>query len=421
MKDNLHVAMGAPDIIFALRKLAMNDATPAAAKDILAKHIYGNAARSISYPIETQYSDQKDFGISRKECSSAMQLYTDSCAALFKIMSPGTTEVSKMMPRFTAAGKLATIEKHSVAKHTPELPAVTAGKPANNMPNLKPNPPNPDNASKPQSSAAKKTPMPMAAASNVPPSAHLAGSGATRGGATRKSSINVMGSPHKEDDDDDDASSKKKKSPADDIKMAAPRMSAQLSADVKGHEELASAISSMPTITADMAATMIELKVPPAAAAAARPLLPASPSPCDRARAVPGDGRPHEGKGRIRDQGAEGRAAGAEGGDEGVASPHQGVGGNGPSPPRRNPPPPSYSHSHSHSHAPFCRAQIMQERDARMQAVEKAARAEGSLEQQTRQVDQLTGQMASWVRMQIRTRELQADFAECDLFGSIIP
>jgi hypothetical protein len=63
----------------------------------------------------------------------------------------------------------------------------------------------------------------------------------------------------------------------------------------------------------------------------------------------------------------------------------------------------------------------MQERDARMQAVEKAARAEGSLEQQTRQVDQLTGQMASWVRMQIRTRELQADFAECDLFGSIIP
>ena len=66
--------MGAPDIIFALRALAMKP-LPSAAAAMLTEVIFSQAAASISKPIELQHVDKMQEGMSKADHSKAIRQY----------------------------------------------------------------------------------------------------------------------------------------------------------------------------------------------------------------------------------------------------------------------------------------------------------------------------------------------------------
>lgn len=116
-------AMGCADILTAMRALADGNVTPRGT-EILAKHVADTAARSVSTPIARQYEDSHAEGIQKKEHSRAMTDYKKRSDAMFAMLSPGTTEVAKLMPRVAGRTAYQQFFEAAMRNHTPDLPKV---------------------------------------------------------------------------------------------------------------------------------------------------------------------------------------------------------------------------------------------------------------------------------------------------------
>jgi hypothetical protein len=215
VQSNAPLVMGASDIIFALRKIA-DGCMSQDANEMVTRNVYKHAVQSVAYPIAAKYADQMNMGISPKEEKAAMSLYHKSCNKIFDMLSPGTTEVAKTLPRFTATGKLKTVETIKSgwkSALTPTLPKVMSRAAANI------NQKSDQKEQKEQKAGEGAAAQPKAgegAAAQPAPKAVIEKK-ATRAagkksdspdvppaGASRKSALGIKGSPKKNEEDDEE-------------------------------------------------------------------------------------------------------------------------------------------------------------------------------------------------------------------------
>ena len=72
-------ALGAPDIIFALRALTTKSTVPLSVSSMLADNIFTSAAVSVGKPIQIAHQDKEVEGMSKKDKSKAMGQYESGC------------------------------------------------------------------------------------------------------------------------------------------------------------------------------------------------------------------------------------------------------------------------------------------------------------------------------------------------------
>ena len=115
-------AMECQDILTALRALADGMIRPRAA-EILAKHIVDTAAKSVSKPIERRYESLTE-GIQKKDENRAISDYKKKVNQVLSLLSPGATEVSKLMPKVQSRTLYSQLFTQAQANNTPILPKV---------------------------------------------------------------------------------------------------------------------------------------------------------------------------------------------------------------------------------------------------------------------------------------------------------
>jgi hypothetical protein len=252
---NASLLLDASDIIFALRKIAIGSLSPTAS-EMLTVNIYKNVARSVSHSISMKYSDQTETGITSKEDKAAMAQYVKSYGKLCAMLSPGTTEVAKTLPRFSPSGKLKTlqtIQAECKAACSPTLPKVSPPKSANVIPREEEELKEPAGGKKAAETkliekkvtraGAKKTNADEDDVNPVDVKPKPTGS-------VRKSGLGLKGSPHKEVVEEDESPPRKKVTP-EKSPNEKPINMGQL-AEVETLEKLASSLSAMPKMAVDL-------------------------------------------------------------------------------------------------------------------------------------------------------------------------
>ena len=198
-------AMACSDILTALRALADGKET-ALGTEVLAKHIADTAAMSVSTPIERKYEDQEAEGIMKKEAARAITDYKKGTDAMFSILTPGTTALSKVMPRVPGRTTWSQLIDGATRTHTPVLPRIKTA--ARAPPSAAPPPPSsagsaPSAASAPPKKTRSKISslVPSSALPVLPqaaaPTAQTASDDAELESRPRKSAIGLKGSPLK--------------------------------------------------------------------------------------------------------------------------------------------------------------------------------------------------------------------------------
>ena len=236
-------AMGCSDILTALRALADGDTNPGAS-EILAKFFCDHAARSVSAPINKKYEPLLDEGILKKEEKRALEVYNEKVTKMFSILSPGTSEVSKLLPRVQSRAFYKHAMESAKGSQTPVLPRIKPAKPRNvpasasNVPASNKVPAT-DGVAPPSSAPSAAAPStggslssapqprklktkisPLAAESSTPVDSNVAPATnrnqSTADGCVRKSALaHVEGSPHKSTEGEEGSKRGKVCSPED--------------------------------------------------------------------------------------------------------------------------------------------------------------------------------------------------------------
>jgi hypothetical protein len=446
VEANAPLLLGQADIIFSLRKIA-EDIMSSEAREMLTTNVFTNAVRSIAYPISAKYTDQVAVGISGKEEKQAMALYQKTCNKVFSMLSPGTTELAKTMPRFRPSGKMKTVEtimNNCKRTLTPTLPEVKSGRAANQKDKEKAEEAEEDVEEEEEVTPPPKVVKPME--KKMTRAGTKASGEPVAQGASRKSGLGLKGSPKKDESDDEEELRVRKKISPQALEMpkkpsptSSPEVNSvamDLVAESEKMDKLAGAMSALPGVTEKLDAVVKSLqdKTQEFHAKESAEML-----------ELKRISRAHEEtianlrqqvsdlQGQVRIQShlipvlpcASSLFLTRE-------SPHS------PSPTRARAPSPSRacvpaccvslapSHTRrllplSHHHLRVRPVQVNELNNEKMAQAVSAARAEGRADQLVLQLEQQTAQLNSWVRATFLEHMVEADYDLCDNAGSLIP